>query len=651
MKISTVSIANFLTVGGDRIKLELDSKGLVLVQGENRDDSSAISNGAGKSTIADAICWCLYGVTARGESGDDVVNNKNGKDCRVSLRIVDGDSTYRITRYRKHKEEGNRLKVYHYKNHDLLAKTELTAGTDKLTQELVDKIMGASANVFCAAVYAGQEQMPNLPGMTDKFLKELIEEAAGIDRLSAAYVIAKDEHKNAKFALESALKAKGAVDKSREYNDGELKVKTDLIDNFESRRKDEVSALKIKVADAVVCLRVVEEKFKDTKLLSELRDGMAELNKEVAEIERQRNEGLKAEREATKALAKLEADMRVAGNAAKVALEAVKASEAALANVEKRIGEPCGECGKLYCEEDIGPARAIAAAEVEKAKASAKLALETYKAAKLAHDSAAERETAPSATPAALTELLSRKDAMQRQIDEVLELEREVERRREAHRLVELQAKAKSEEINPYVALVDDLMKRQKALELELEEADANVKKAERGLQLAEDTLEVFGPAGVRAHILDTVTPFLNERTAHYLTTLSDGNIQAIWNTLSRTKAGELREKFGIAVSNDKGASGFKGLSGGEKRKVRLATAMALQDLVATRATKPIDLLVCDEIDDALDNAGLERLMGLLEEKARSHGTVLVISHNSLADWCSNVMTVVKEGGFSRIEF
>lgn len=76
---------------------------------------------------------------------------------------------------------------------------------------------------------------------------------------------------------------------------------------------------------------------------------------------------------------------------------------------------------------------------------------------------------------------------------------------------------------------------------------------------------------------------------------------------------------------------------------------MALQDLVASRANKPIELFVADEIDHALDASGLERLMAILEEKARTKGTVLTISHNSLSDWIRQVVTIKKEGGYSRM--
>lgn len=53
-----------------------------------------------------------------------------------------------------------------------------------------------------------------------------------------------------------------------------------------------------------------------------------------------------------------------------------------------------------------------------------------------------------------------------------------------------------------------------------------------------------------------------------------------------------------------------------------------------SRATKPINLWIADEIDYALDESGLERLMVVLDRKARERGTVLIISHQSgLKDW------------------
>ena len=109
MKITRLSIDNFLSVGS--IKCSLENKGLVLIQGENRDDTSQDSNGSGKSSFADAISWCLYGVTARGDTGDSVINRAAKKDCQVFVHLEDGENRYFVERNRKHKTHKNSLRV------------------------------------------------------------------------------------------------------------------------------------------------------------------------------------------------------------------------------------------------------------------------------------------------------------------------------------------------------------------------------------------------------------------------------------------------------------------------------------------------------------------------------------------------------------
>ena len=107
MKINRLEIDAFMAVG--EVTIDLDSKGLVLIQGENEDDSSQISNGAGKSSIADALLWCLYNETARGDTGDEIVNRSLKKGTRVLAQLVDGDRVYNVIRHRKHGVHKNRV--------------------------------------------------------------------------------------------------------------------------------------------------------------------------------------------------------------------------------------------------------------------------------------------------------------------------------------------------------------------------------------------------------------------------------------------------------------------------------------------------------------------------------------------------------------
>jgi DNA repair exonuclease SbcCD ATPase subunit len=101
------------------------------------------------------------------------------------VTIEDEGKQYAVIRHRAHKEFKNRLIV---RSED----GDLTKGKDTLTQELVERLIGSSKEVFMASIYASQEAMPDLPGMTDKNLKAIVEEAAGIDRLTKAYAIARD---------------------------------------------------------------------------------------------------------------------------------------------------------------------------------------------------------------------------------------------------------------------------------------------------------------------------------------------------------------------------------------------------------------------------------------------------------------------------
>ena len=183
MYFTNLEIKNFLSIGEAHVNLK--DRGLIAIQGVNDDDSSAGSNGSGKSSIPDAVSWVLFGVTARNVSGDDVINRRVGKKCSVTLTIIDDDDCYQICRSRK----PNLLTVHKVTKTE---RNDMTKGTSAETQKLIEDILGCSRDIFMSTTYAGQENMPDLPGMTDKQLKELIEEAAGINALTEAYRIARE---------------------------------------------------------------------------------------------------------------------------------------------------------------------------------------------------------------------------------------------------------------------------------------------------------------------------------------------------------------------------------------------------------------------------------------------------------------------------
>lgn len=642
LKIENLKISNFLTIG--EIECSLDQKGLVLIQGENKDDSSQDSNGSGKSSFADAILWCLFGSTARGESGDKVVNRSAKKNCCVQITVSDGEDRYEITRHRKHSKEKNKLTVFKLDNESV----DLTKGTDKLTQPIVNKIIGCSEEVFTAAIYAGQEAMPDLPGMTDKQLKTLIEEAAGIDRLQSA-------HSEALLRIRS--------------------IKTDI-----SIKQTEIAGGENSVNDSKQSLAELKDKQKTHKEKSELRikeinDLLSGLDEKIVKAERNCVIAAEKTAEFKKALASIQNQIDSLSEEKIKHKELIKLSNKAqsefmnsqanfdanekrdLANlkskyesIEDSVGRPCESCGKPVTAEEIDSVRENIRELIVNAKHNFLQARDTLSQKSMAAEKAKSELELFESNMTDVSSEIKKSEEIRLKIEKLSEYENIkdkliVERTNLNSELNQI----KSSE-NPFNDLLVSAKEKLKERISNLESTKNELTDLMDKLKVGELTEKVFSPAGVRAHILDTVTPFLNQRTSEYLSVLTDENISATWSTLSQTATGDVREKFVIDVVSKVGAANFKSLSGGEKRKVRLACSMALQDLVSSRASKPIELYIADEIDHALDEAGLERLMGILDEKAKTKGTALVISHNSLSDWIRQSVTVVKENGYSALK-
>lgn len=105
--ISKVEIQNFRSIQS-QVTLEI-KPGLFCIEGINMDEEPS-SNGSGKSSLISAVYWCLTGNALTNEIlADEVINNKIGKDCKVSLYINTEKDDIKITRCRKDSEFGNNL--------------------------------------------------------------------------------------------------------------------------------------------------------------------------------------------------------------------------------------------------------------------------------------------------------------------------------------------------------------------------------------------------------------------------------------------------------------------------------------------------------------------------------------------------------------
>ena len=89
IEFKKVKYKNLLSTGNQYNEFILDSHSTTLITGDN---------GAGKSTMLDAICWGLYGKAFRNISKSQIVNSLNKRDCVVEIEFVIGTRHYKVVR-------------------------------------------------------------------------------------------------------------------------------------------------------------------------------------------------------------------------------------------------------------------------------------------------------------------------------------------------------------------------------------------------------------------------------------------------------------------------------------------------------------------------------------------------------------------------
>ena len=83
---------NFLSAGDQWIEIKLDESMSTLIIG---------SNGAGKSTILDALCFALFNRPFRRVKKSQLINSINEKGTKVEVCFSIGSDDYRVFRSMK----------------------------------------------------------------------------------------------------------------------------------------------------------------------------------------------------------------------------------------------------------------------------------------------------------------------------------------------------------------------------------------------------------------------------------------------------------------------------------------------------------------------------------------------------------------------
>ncbi len=141
----------------------------------------------------------------------------------------------------------------------------------------------------------------------------------------------------------------------------------------------------------------------------------------------------------------------------------------------------------------------------------------------------------------------------------------------------------------------------------------------------------------IRKRIIDQNLAFLNKRLAFYLERIGLPHTVIFQNDLT-----VLITELGRELD-------FDNLSRGERNRLILSLSFAFRD-VWENLYQPINLLFIDElVDSGMDSSGVENSLAILKKISRERKkSVWLVSHrDELAGRVNNIMTVIKENGFT----
>lgn len=136
-----------------------------------------------------------------------------------------------------------------------------------------------------------------------------------------------------------------------------------------------------------------------------------------------------------------------------------------------------------------------------------------------------------------------------------------------------------------------------------------------------------FSSTGIPSMLIDDSIPFMNEKISKYLDLLTNGRYIVSFDTLDETKAGEYRDKISVhVIDTETKANSRVQLSGGQTRIIDIATILTLGDLQANIQDIKFNILLFDEIFDALDYDNATYVSKVLN-KLKLDKSIYVISH------------------------
>lgn len=578
-------------------ELNLRDRGFCLISAENHcKTDNAGSNGSGKSSIVEAICFALTGETTN-EVSKGLVNNQAGKDedAYVELEFNKDRDNYIIKRILAPKSD---MRIT--KNGQDISGKGIRESQAILEKELPD----VDHDLIASTIVLGQSMPYKFSSFAPSGRKELLE------RLTKSDFMIEDMKKRVAERLDELNK------KLRENEDSLLLNNSKL-----SQVKNELRQLEY-TRDNSVSIDYNAEIARDEKFLNEttatinktekentkLQIDIDSVNKKLAELN---NERLRVREEELNSYNKSINEYVIKASEIKSDINSLNREIVQLKNI-RDICPTCGQKIPGVHKHDTSKQEA----EIKTLQESLKTVQDKSTEINKKHDDYiiqidssfkddinklnSELETLTgnqSKNNLELRESYSRKSALEAEISK-FKYEQSVEQKN-------------------WNSLIKDIEEHKKAI-TQLENL---IRLAEDGKVTYESRLEVVKKMDIlikrdfRGYLLINIIEYLNKKAKEYCNIVFGNelvNLELSGNNLEITYAGKT----------------FDNLSGGEKQRVDIMLQFALRDLMNKYFNVDSNIIVLDEITDYLDKQACQAVIKLITEKLNDTESVFIISHH-----------------------
>ena len=229
-----VRYKNFLSTGQQFIEINLNEAPTTLVVG---------NNGAGKSTMLDAMCFGLFAKPFRAVKKDQLVNTINEKDCIVEVEFQIGKKQYKIIRGIKPNIfeiwcDGNML------NQDAAARD--------YQKHLEQHILKLNFRSFTQVVILGNASFVPFMQLRARHRREVVEEILDIEIFSKLNLMFREKAK----AQDETIKQ---ADFDFQLLDGKIETQQKHIDDISNTNKDTVNLKQVAITNSETDIENYEE--------------------------------------------------------------------------------------------------------------------------------------------------------------------------------------------------------------------------------------------------------------------------------------------------------------------------------------------------------------------------------------------------------